>query len=64
VSKAPGGITHLLLDWNGGNRAALDALLPLVYSEFRRLAREYMLSEKRGHTWEPTALVHEAYLRY
>jgi RNA polymerase sigma factor (TIGR02999 family) len=63
VSKAPGDITHLLLDWNGGNRAALDALLPLVYSELRRVARGYMQSEKRGHTLEPTALVHEAYLR-
>jgi RNA polymerase sigma factor (TIGR02999 family) len=52
-----------LLDWNGGNRAALDALLPFVYTELRRLARGYMLSEKRGHTLQPTALVHEAYLR-
>jgi RNA polymerase sigma factor (TIGR02999 family) len=58
----PEGVTRLLLDWNGGNRAALDALLPLVYSELRRLARRYMQSENREHTLQPTALVHEAYL--
>jgi len=63
VSNTPGDVTRLLLDWNGGNRAALDALLPLVYNELRQLARRYMLSENRGHTLQPTALVHEAYLR-
>jgi RNA polymerase sigma factor (TIGR02999 family) len=63
VSGTPGDVTGLLLDWNGGNRAALDALLPLVYGELRRLARRYMLAENRGHTLEATALVHEAYLR-
>lgn len=62
-AKASGDVTSLLLDWNGGNRSALDALLPLVYGELRRLARRYMQSENRGHTLEPTALVHEAYLR-
>jgi RNA polymerase sigma factor (TIGR02999 family) len=63
VTETPGDVTNLLLDWNGGNRDALDALLPLVYRELRQMARRYMLSENRGHTLEPTALVHEAYLR-
>jgi len=63
VSETEGDVTKLLLDWNGGNRSALDALLPLVYGELRQLARRYMLAEKRGHTLQPTALVHEAYLR-
>ena len=63
MSKTQGDVTLLLMQWKGGNRAALDALLPLVYSELRKLARKYMLSEKPGHTLEPTALVHEAYLR-
>src|SRR5215471_12797067 len=63
VNNTQGDVTHLLLQWNGGNRAALDALLPLEYSELRKLARNCMMSEKPGHTLEPTALVHEAYLR-
>jgi RNA polymerase sigma factor (TIGR02999 family) len=62
-ARAPGDVTGLLLDWNAGNRAALDALLPLLYRELRQLARHYMLAEKPGQTLQPTALVHEAYLR-
>jgi RNA polymerase sigma factor (TIGR02999 family) len=62
-ANGSGELTNLLLDWTGGNRAAFDALLPLVYRELRLLARRYMASEKPGHTLEPTALVHEAYLR-
>jgi RNA polymerase sigma factor (TIGR02999 family) len=62
-AKAPGDITSLLLQWNAGNRAALDAMLPMLYRELRQLARRYMLSEKPGQTLQPTALVHEAYLR-
>jgi RNA polymerase sigma factor (TIGR02999 family) len=63
VTDTPGDVTHLLQDWNGGNRAALDALLPLVYRELRQMARRYMFSENRKHTLQPTALVHEAYLK-
>ena len=63
VTATPEDVTTLLLEWNGGNRAALDALLPLVYRELRQMARRYLLSENRGHTLEPTALVHEVYLR-
>lgn len=60
---APEGVTNLLLDWGGGDEQALDAMLPLVYDELRRLAGHYMRSERPDHTLQPTALVHEAYLR-
>ena len=56
-------VTGLLIAWNEGDRAALDALLPVVYAELRRRARRALRSEAAGHTLQPTALVHEAYLR-
>jgi RNA polymerase sigma factor (TIGR02999 family) len=56
-------ITRLLLDWRGGDRAALERLMPLVYDELRRLARHYLSQERSGHTLQATALVNEAYLR-
>lgn len=56
-------VTRLLLDWRGGNDRALDALLPLVYDELRQLASRHMARESDGHTLQPTALVHEAYVR-
>lgn len=56
-------ITGLLLAWNGGDRAALDQLMPLVYQELRRLARSYMRRQRSDHTLQTTALVNEAYLR-
>jgi RNA polymerase sigma factor (TIGR02999 family) len=55
--------TDLLLAWSRGERAALDRLLPLVSHELRRLAGRYLRGERQGHTLQPTALVHEAYLR-
>jgi RNA polymerase sigma-70 factor (ECF subfamily) len=55
--------TALLLAWNRGEPDALDALLPLVYEELRRLAGHYMKRERSGHTLQATALVNEAYLR-
>jgi RNA polymerase sigma factor (TIGR02999 family) len=55
--------TSLLLDWRGGNRAALDDLLPLVYDELRRVAQARLRNEAPGHTIQPTALVHEVYVR-
>lgn len=55
-------VTRLLAHWNDGPEAAA-ALLPLVYDELRRLARSYLSKERAGHTLQPTALVHEAYLR-
>lgn len=56
-------VTRLLGSWRGGNREALDALTPIVYQELRRLASSYMKSERKGHSLQPTALIHEAYLR-
>jgi RNA polymerase sigma factor (TIGR02999 family) len=56
-------VTRLLIDWRGGNQAALDELLPLVYNELRRLAQARLRQEPRGHTLQATALVHEAYVR-
>ncbi len=56
-------VTHLLIQWSKGDTAALDALMPLVYKELRRLAQHYLSREKPGHTLSSTALVHEAYLR-
>jgi RNA polymerase sigma factor (TIGR02999 family) len=53
----------LLLDWNSGDRRALDEMLPLVYDELRRVASRYLQRERPGHTLQGTALVHEAYLR-
>jgi RNA polymerase sigma factor (TIGR02999 family) len=63
VSATPQNVTQLLLKWNGGDATALDALIPLVYNELRRLARYYLTQEKQGQTLSSTALVHEAYLR-
>jgi RNA polymerase sigma-70 factor (ECF subfamily) len=56
-------VTRLLLEWGRGDKAALDELMPLVYQELRRLAGAYLRNEKTGHTLQPTALIHEAYLR-
>ena len=58
-----GDITSLLADWQGGDAAALEALTPLIYEELRSMASSYMRRERAGHTLEPTAVVHEAYLR-
>jgi RNA polymerase sigma-70 factor (ECF subfamily) len=59
----PQELTQLLIAWSDGDRAALDKLTPLVYEELRRLAHSYMNRERKGHTLQTTALVHEAYLR-
>jgi RNA polymerase sigma-70 factor (ECF subfamily) len=59
----PNQVTRLLIDWQKGDKAALDNLMPLVYTELRRLATGYLKSERRDHTLQPTALIHEAYLR-
>jgi RNA polymerase sigma factor (TIGR02999 family) len=57
------GITQLLAAASDGDQAALDALLPVVYNELRRLADHYLRQERPDHTLQATALVHEAYLR-
>jgi RNA polymerase sigma factor (TIGR02999 family) len=56
-------VTQLLIDAKSGNRNALDELLPLVYDELRRVASRQLASERKNHTLQATALVHEAYLR-
>ena len=56
-------VTKLLIRLTEGDHAVLDALLPAVYDELRRLASGYLRRERVGHTLQPTALVHEAYLR-
>ena len=57
-------ITKLLVELKDGDRAAVAAkLMPLVYDEFRALAAQYLKRERADHTLQPTALVHEAYLR-
>jgi RNA polymerase sigma factor (TIGR02999 family) len=56
-------ITRLLLEWRDGSDDALEQLTPLVYSELRKLASGYLSKERSDHTLQPTALVHEAYIR-
>jgi RNA polymerase sigma factor (TIGR02999 family) len=58
-----GNITQLLLQWRRGDESALEQLMPLVYEELRRLARQCMRGERAGHTLQTTALVNEAYIR-
>ena len=56
-------VTVLLQRLKDGNREAVDELVPIVYSELRKLAAHYLQSERRGHTLQPTALVHEAFMK-
>lgn len=53
----------MLREWSGGKREALDELMPLVYDELRRQAARYLRRERRNHTLQTTALIHEAYLK-
>jgi RNA polymerase sigma-70 factor, ECF subfamily len=56
-------VTQLLHAWRLGDDQAYDRLLPFVYAELRRIARGQLRRERAGHSFQPTALVHEAYLR-
>ena len=56
-------VTRILHDWSGGDRNAPERLMPFVYDELRRLARSFLVRERDTHTLQPTALVHEAYVR-
>jgi len=60
---SPQEVSLLLHAWRGGDKAALDKLMPLVYNELHRLAHHYMVRERAGRTLQTTALVNEAYLR-
>jgi RNA polymerase sigma factor (TIGR02999 family) len=63
MADSPGEVTVLLGEMRSGNSDALERLIPLVYQEMKRLAAYFLQNERPGHTLQPTALVHEAYLR-
>src|SRR5579862_7421362 len=63
MAESQGEVTVLLAEMKAGRDGALDRLLPLLYGELRRLAARYMRDERPGHTLQPTALVHEAFLK-
>src|SRR5205809_6723005 len=63
MAPAAGEITQLLFALKDGRRDAVDRLIPLVYSELRQMARQYLSRERTNHSLEATALVHEAYLK-
>jgi RNA polymerase sigma-70 factor, ECF subfamily len=63
VGSSPGEVTMLLANMQKGDRDAAGKLMPVIYGELRRLAAHYMRSERPDHTLQPTALVHEAYVR-
>ena len=60
---SPGDVTQLLGEWGRGDRAALDAATRIVYDELHRIATSYLQKERSDHTLQPTALIHEAYVR-
>jgi len=60
---SPSEITQQLIAWSNGDESALERLIPVVYRELRRMADHYLRGERAEHSLQPTALVHEAYLR-
>lgn len=60
---AASSISVLVDEYAGGDKAALDRLVPLVYAELRRIAKKHLREERPSHTLQPTALVHEMYAR-
>ena len=56
-------ITQLLQDWSNGKKEVLEKLMPLVYDELRRQASRFLRNERKHHTLQTTALIHEAYLK-
>jgi len=63
MHDSSGEVTLLLAEMKRGNTEALPRLIPLVYQELRRLAAHFLKEERPGHTLQPTALVHEAYMK-
>jgi RNA polymerase sigma factor (TIGR02999 family) len=63
LESDPSEVTRLLFELKTGNRAAEEQLIPLVYGELRRIASNRLRNESIHHSLQPTALVHEAYLR-
>jgi RNA polymerase sigma factor (TIGR02999 family) len=63
MASSPSQVTQLLQQWSNGRDDARDRLFPVIYAELRRLAASYMRRERVDHTLQPTALVHEAFLK-
>ena len=63
ADEPPEDVTALLARWSRGDSDALDALMPIIYTECRRIAARQLALERRDHSLDPTALVHELYLR-
>ena len=63
MHSSSGEITELLAEWSQGDPDALERLMPLVFEDLRQLARKHFRREPEGHTLQPTALVHEVYVR-
>ena len=63
MDPSPDDVARLLLELEAGDRSALDRLVPAVYRELRVIAARFLKNERREHTLQPTALVHEAYMR-
>ncbi len=63
MSTPPEDVTRLLHAWSDGDADSAELLVPLIYDELRGLAARYLAGERPGHTLQPTALVHEAYMR-
>lgn len=63
LMSSPSSVTVMLMDWSNGDQSAVNRLQPLVHKELRRLAASHLRRERANHTLQPTALVHEAYLR-
>jgi RNA polymerase sigma factor (TIGR02999 family) len=63
MESPPSQVSALLRQWSGGDERALEQLVPIIYSELRRLAHYHLRRERDGHTLQSTALVHEVYLR-
>lgn len=63
TDDSPGDVTGLLVRWSRGDADALERLMPVIYDECRRIAARQLALERRDHTFDATALVHELYLR-
>jgi len=63
MARSSKEISEMLLEWSNGHQEVLEELMPLVYDELRRLAAHHLRRERPDHTLQPTALVHEAYLK-
>ena len=61
--ESPNEITQLLNNWSNGDELALEQMMPLVYEELRKMAKHYMQSQRSDHTLQPTALIHEMYVK-